>query len=59
MGAGGKPATQLAAAVRRCGVISAAAIGLCPYLEVLVAEAWLYARRRLEPAPSPGPGPSP
>ena len=53
MGAGGKPATQLAAAVRRCGVISAAAIGLCPSLEVLVAEAWLYARRRLEPAPSP------
>jgi len=47
MGAGGKPATQLAAAVRRCGVISAAAIGLCPYLEILVAEAWLYERRRL------------
>ena len=39
MGAGGKPASQLAAAVRRCGVISAAAIGLCPSLEVLVAAA--------------------
>ena len=44
---GGKPASQLAAAVRRCGVISAAAIGLCPSLEILVSEAWLYERRRL------------
>ena len=44
MQAGGKPASQLAAAMRRCGVLNSAAVGVCPSLDILVCEQWLCAR---------------